>query len=41
VLCEGEPMLYGSFMYLFNRLSSRFETEVVPGISSTMASAAM
>ena len=41
VLCEGEPMLYGSFMYLFNRLSSRFVTEVVPGISSTMASAAM
>lgn len=41
VLCEGEPMLYGTFMYLFNRLSGRFPTEVVPGISSTMASAAM
>lgn len=41
VLCEGEPMLYGSFMYLFNRLADRFHTEVVPGISSTMASAAM
>ncbi|MEG4486243.1 precorrin-2 C(20)-methyltransferase [Microcoleus sp. D2_18a_B4] len=40
VLCEGEPFLYGSFMYLFNRLSARFTTEVVPGISSTMASAA-
>lgn len=40
VLCEGEPFLYGTFMYLFNRLSSRFTTEVVPGISSTMASAA-
>ncbi len=39
VLCEGEPFLYGSFMYLFNRLSAKFETEVVPGISSTMASA--
>ena len=39
VLCEGEPFLYGSFMYLFNRLSSKFQTEVVPGISSTMASA--
>ena len=39
VLCEGEPFLYGSFMYLFNRLSSKFHTEVVPGISSTMASA--
>ncbi len=41
VLCEGEPMLYGTFMYLFNRLANRFDTEVVPGISSTMASAAM
>lgn len=39
VLCEGDPFLYGSFMYLFNRLSSKFQTEVVPGISSTMASA--
>ncbi|MCD8486581.1 MAG: precorrin-2 C(20)-methyltransferase [Desertifilum sp.] len=41
VLCEGEPMLYGSFMYLFGRLAPRFLTEVVPGISSTTASAAM
>ncbi len=41
VLCEGEPMLYGSFMYIFNRLAPRFDTEVVPGISSTYASAAM
>lgn len=40
VLCEGEPFLYGTFMYLHNRLASRFTTEVVPGISSTMASAA-
>lgn len=39
VLCEGEPFLYGTFMYLFNRLSGKFATEVVPGISSTMASA--
>lgn len=41
VLCEGEPMLYGTFMYLFQRLAPRFPTQVVPGISSTMASAAM
>lgn len=41
VLCEGDPMLYGSFMYIFNRLSNRFHTEVIPGISSTFASAAM
>ncbi len=41
VLCEGEPTLYGTFMYLFNRLSGQFHTEIVPGISSTMASAAI
>ncbi len=41
VLCEGDPMLYGSFMYIFNRLANRFHTEVIPGISSTFASAAM
>jgi precorrin-2/cobalt-factor-2 C20-methyltransferase len=41
VLCEGDPMLYGSFMYMFNRLSGHFHTEVVPGISSTFASASM
>lgn len=41
VLCEGDPFFYGSFMYIFNRLSSRFTAEVIPGISSVMASAAM
>jgi len=39
VLCEGDPFFYGSFMYLFTRLSARFVTEVVPGVSSLMASA--
>ncbi|MBS0016910.1 MAG: precorrin-2 C(20)-methyltransferase [Arthrospira sp. SH-MAG29] len=41
VLCLGDPMLYGTFMYIFNRLSGRFSIEVIPGISSVMASAAM
>ncbi|AMW28816.1 MULTISPECIES: precorrin-2 C(20)-methyltransferase [Arthrospira] len=41
VLCLGDPMLYGTFMYIFNRLSGRFAIEVIPGISSVMASAAM
>lgn len=39
VLCEGDPLFYGSFMYLFTRLAKQFETQVVPGISSPMASA--
>jgi precorrin-2/cobalt-factor-2 C20-methyltransferase len=41
ILCEGEPMLYGSFMYLLNRLSGEFEIEVIPGISSTLVSGAV
>ena len=39
VLCEGDPFFYGTFMYIFNRLSDKFPTEVVPGISSMMGSA--
>jgi len=40
VLCEGDPFFYGSFMYLFERLSGDYKCEIVPGISSLMASAA-
>lgn len=40
VLCEGDPFLYGSFMYLFGRLAGDFESEVVPGVSSLGACAA-
>ncbi len=39
VLCEGDPLFYGSFMYVFTRLSDQFETEVVPGVSSPMGCA--
>jgi precorrin-2/cobalt-factor-2 C20-methyltransferase len=41
VLCEGDPFFFGTFMYTFNRLAHRFPTEVVPGVSSIMASAGM
>jgi precorrin-2/cobalt-factor-2 C20-methyltransferase len=41
VLCEGDPFFYGTFMYLFTRLAGRFRTEVVPGVSSLMASASI
>ena len=37
VLCEGDPFFYGSFMYIYTRLSKQYHTEVVPGISSLMA----
>ena len=40
VLCEGDPFFYGSFMYLFDRLSRRWPVEVVPGVSSLTAGAA-
>lgn len=39
VLCEGDPFFYGSFMYLFARLTDRCRVEVVPGVSSLMACA--
>ena len=40
-LCEGDPFFYGSFMYLFARLSGRFRVEVVPGVTSISACAAV
>lgn len=40
VLCEGDPFFYGSFMYIYQRLVDRFSCEIVPGVSSLMASAA-
>jgi len=40
VLCEGDPFFYGSFMYLFARLSTRFPCEIVPGVSSLAACSA-
>ena len=39
-LCEGDPFFYGSFMYVFARLSARFEVQVVPGVTSVTACAA-
>ncbi len=39
VLCEGDPFFYGSFMYLFSRLSPVYRVEIVPGVSSIMAAA--
>ncbi len=40
MLCEGDPFFYGSFMYIFERLAARFETIVVPGVTSITAAAA-
>lgn len=39
-LCEGDPFFYGSFMYLFARLSGDYRVEIVPGVTSVTACAA-
>ncbi|UWQ22313.1 precorrin-2 C(20)-methyltransferase [Jannaschia sp. W003] len=39
-LCEGDPLFYGSFMYLHARLAPRYRVEVVPGVTSLTACAA-
>lgn len=40
ILCEGDPFFYGSFMYLYSRLSGSYDVKVVPGVSSVNACAA-
>jgi precorrin-2/cobalt-factor-2 C20-methyltransferase len=40
ILCEGDPFFYGSFMYMFEKLAELGPVEVIPGVSSMMASAA-
>lgn len=39
-LSEGDVMLYSTFGYMLEILSSKYAIEIVPGISSVMASAA-
>jgi len=41
VLAEGDPLFYGSFMYLHDRLSPRYPTEVVPGVPAFAAATAV
>jgi precorrin-2 C20-methyltransferase/precorrin-3B C17-methyltransferase len=41
VLAEGDPLFYGSFMYLHDRLAPRFATEVVPGVPAFAAATAV
>lgn len=40
VLCEGDPLLYGSFMYVLERLKENHDAVTVPGVSSLGAAAA-
>ncbi len=41
LLCLGDPLFYGSYMYLHARLADRFECRIVPGVTSFAASAAL
>jgi precorrin-2/cobalt-factor-2 C20-methyltransferase len=33
VICEGDPLFYGSYMHLHVRLSARYRTEVIAGVT--------
>jgi precorrin-2/cobalt-factor-2 C20-methyltransferase len=39
-LCEGDPLFYGSAMYLIARITPHAPVEVVPGVTSLTAAAA-
>ncbi|MCW2759583.1 MAG: cobI [Nocardioidaceae bacterium] len=41
LLAEGDPLFYGSAMYMHDRLSERFPTEIVPGIPGFAAATAL
>ncbi|MET9683495.1 precorrin-2 C(20)-methyltransferase [Streptomyces coeruleorubidus] len=40
VLAEGDPLFYGSYMHMHKRLADRYDTEVIPGVTSVSAAAA-
>jgi precorrin-2/cobalt-factor-2 C20-methyltransferase len=40
LLCQGDPLFYGSFINVFTRLAGRYQIEIVPGVSSLTACAA-
>ncbi|MCY0940930.1 precorrin-2 C(20)-methyltransferase [Streptomyces antarcticus] len=40
VLAEGDPLFYSSYMHMHKRLAHRYDTEVIPGVTSVSAAAA-
>jgi precorrin-2 C20-methyltransferase/precorrin-3B C17-methyltransferase len=40
LLAEGDPLFYGSYMYMHDRLAPRYEAEIVPGVPAFAAAAA-
>ena len=41
LLCQGDPLFYGSFIGVFIRLADCYPIEIVPGVSSLTACAAV
>jgi precorrin-2 C20-methyltransferase/precorrin-3B C17-methyltransferase len=41
LLAEGDPLFYGSYMYMHDRLGARYPTEVVPGLPAFAAATAV
>ena len=41
LLSEGDPLFYGSYMYMHDRLSERYETEIVAGVPAFTAATAV
>ncbi len=39
-LCEGDPLFFGSFIYLMDRISAQQKCKIVPGITSVNAASA-
>ena len=39
ILSEGDPFVYSSYQHMHKRLAHRYDTEVIPGISSISAAA--
>jgi precorrin-2/cobalt-factor-2 C20-methyltransferase len=40
LLCQGDPLFYGSFVNVLTRLAGRYQIEIVPGVSCLTAAAA-
>lgn len=39
-LCEGDPLFFGSFTYLLERLESQYQSQVIPGVPAFVAATA-
>jgi len=40
LLAEGDPLFFSSYMHMHKRIAGRFETRIVPGVTSVSAAAA-